>query len=83
MQHRATFLAAGGELLYAPVKDPRTIIDLGTGTGVWAIDIADKYPDAQVIGVDLSPIQPSFVPINLKFEVDGKHHFNPKDTSSR
>lgn len=70
MQHRAMFLAAGSELLYAPVKDPRRIIDLGTGTGIWAIEISDKFPDAQVIGVDLSPIQPNFVPINVKFEVD-------------
>jgi SAM-dependent methyltransferase len=70
MQNRAMFLAAGGELLYAPVKDPRTIVDLGTGTGIWAIEISEKWPNAQVTGVDLSPIQPNFVPLNVKFEVD-------------
>lgn len=33
-------------------------------------DFADEYPSAEVIGSDLSPIQPSFVPPNVKFEVD-------------
>lgn len=70
LQHRAMFLAAGGELLYAPVRSPQRILDLGTGTGIWAIDMADKYPEAQVYGVDLSPIQPEYVPPNVKFEID-------------
>lgn len=32
--------------------------------------MADEFPSAQVIGTDLSPIQPRWVPPNLKFEVD-------------
>lgn len=32
--------------------------------------VADQYPSAEVIGVDLSPIQPSWVPPNLRFLVD-------------
>lgn len=28
------------------------------------------YPDCEVIGNDLSPIQPTWVPSNVKFEVD-------------
>lgn len=35
------------------------MLDLGTGTGIWAIDFADEYPSANVIGTDLSPIQPT------------------------
>ena len=46
------------------------ILDLGTGTGIWAIDMADAHPSAHVIGVDLSPIQPGWVPPNCVFEVD-------------
>lgn len=51
-----------GKLFKATIdKNPRRVLDVGTGTGIWAIDFADQYPSAEVIGVDLSPIQPSFV----------------------
>lgn len=33
-------------------------------------DMADLHPSAEVIGVDLSPIQPNFIPPNCRFEVD-------------
>lgn len=46
------------------------ILDLGCGTGIWAIDMADEFPRASVFGVDLSPIQPEWVPGNCRFHVD-------------
>lgn len=33
-------------------------------------DFADEFPNAIVIGTDVSPIQPSWVPPNVKFELD-------------
>lgn len=33
-------------------------------------DFADQYPDANVIGTDLSPMQPTWTPQNMKFEID-------------
>ena len=33
-------------------------------------DFADQFPSINIIGTDLSPSQPSWVPPNLKFEVD-------------
>ncbi|ETI24408.1 hypothetical protein G647_03777 [Cladophialophora carrionii CBS 160.54] len=56
-------------LFLAPITHPRAILDVGTGTGIWAMDAADAHPDAVVIGTDLSPIQPHFVPPNLTFEI--------------
>ncbi|KAJ3459501.1 hypothetical protein MRS44_015574 [Fusarium solani] len=38
--------------------------------GIWAIDFADEFPNTEVIGTDISPIQPSWIPPNLKFEID-------------
>ncbi|KAK4226499.1 hypothetical protein QBC38DRAFT_366292 [Podospora fimiseda] len=46
------------------------ILDIATGTGLWAIEMGDEYPEAEVIGTDLSPIQPSFVPPNVRFFVE-------------
>jgi hypothetical protein len=37
---------------------------------VFHSDFADEYPSAEVIGTDLSPIQPPMVPANLRFEID-------------
>jgi ubiquinone/menaquinone biosynthesis C-methylase UbiE len=37
------------------VPPPRTILDLGTGTGVVAFALAERYPEAEIVGIDLSP----------------------------
>ncbi|OKL62917.1 hypothetical protein UA08_01993 [Talaromyces atroroseus] len=59
-----------GELCRAPIDNPTRVLDFGTGTGVWAIDFAEVFPQAEVLGTDLSPIQPSWFPSNCRFEVD-------------
>lgn len=41
-----------------------------TEIGIWAIDFADLFPSAEVIGTDLSLIQPNWVPPNLRFDID-------------
>lgn len=33
-------------------------------------EFADMHPSAAVIGTDLSPIQPAWVPPNVQFEID-------------
>lgn len=70
LQHHIYRLSQGGALYCAPIKNPQSVLDIGTGTGIWAIEFADEFPSALVIGTDLSPIQPGFVPPNVKFYVD-------------
>jgi tRNA G46 methylase TrmB len=43
------------------------IVDIGTGSGAWVIEVADKYPQTRVCGTDISPIQPTLVPENVDF----------------
>src|SRR3569833_2972422 len=33
-------------------------------------DFADEFPSAEVIGTDISPIQPAWMPPNCRFELD-------------
>jgi ubiquinone/menaquinone biosynthesis C-methylase UbiE len=39
----------------APIVSPSSILDAGTGTGRWAIEMASLFPQANVIGVDVKP----------------------------
>lgn len=48
----------GGRNVFAPLQHPIKILDIGTGTGKWCVEVAKEYPNAQIIGTDLSPIQP-------------------------
>ncbi|KAK2747892.1 hypothetical protein FQN55_004769 [Onygenales sp. PD_40] len=68
--HHIFRLTLDGDLCYTKLDNPQKILDIGTGTGIWAMDIADIYPSAQVIGTDLSPIQPGGIPDNVEFIVD-------------
>ncbi|PVH79468.1 S-adenosyl-L-methionine-dependent methyltransferase [Cadophora sp. DSE1049] len=73
LQHHLLYMTFDGKLHTAPIPKKQQlhrVLDVGTGTGIWAIDFADEHPESEVIGVDLSPIQPSFVPPNLTFQVD-------------
>ncbi|PYH77546.1 S-adenosyl-L-methionine-dependent methyltransferase [Aspergillus uvarum CBS 121591] len=69
--HHMFTLLLDGKLHLAPTGNSiQRALDIGTGTGIWAIDFADEHPSAEVIGTDLSPIQPSFIPPNLQFVID-------------
>ncbi|MCJ1361934.1 hypothetical protein MMC16_001035 [Acarospora aff. strigata] len=71
LMHHLLRLRLDQKLHLAPIgKNPQRILDIGTGTGIWAIEIGDMYPSAEVLGNDLSPIQPRMVPPNVRFEVD-------------
>ncbi len=56
LQHNLFLLTFGDKLGLAPPNDPtaevRRVLDLGTGTGIWAIDYADEHPEVEV---EISP----------------------------
>ncbi|KAF4543068.1 Sam dependent methyltransferase [Lasiodiplodia theobromae] len=68
--HHMLRLLIDDKLFLAPIEKPQKVLDIGCGTGIWSIDFADEFPDCEVIGTDLSPIQPQFCPPNCHFEID-------------
>lgn len=43
--HKLTEVTLRGKLNLAPIpKDPQRILDIGTGTGIWAIEMGKTYP---------------------------------------
>ncbi|KAH6851714.1 S-adenosyl-L-methionine-dependent methyltransferase [Alternaria alternata] len=76
LQHHKYTLLLKDRLYVAPISEDTLadansrVLDLGTGTGIWAMDMADKYPNTEVIGVDIAATQPPFVPPNCVFEID-------------
>ncbi|HEU5374934.1 MAG TPA: methyltransferase domain-containing protein, partial [Ktedonobacteraceae bacterium] len=53
-QHYALHHAFGNHYL-APLRpDTRSILDVGCGTGVWVMDMAQQFPQARILGTDIS-----------------------------
>ncbi|CAI6334924.1 unnamed protein product [Periconia digitata] len=75
--HHLWLLTLDDRLFLAPIgggedgqPGPERILDVGTGTGLWAVDMADYFPSAEIIATDLSPTQSTSAPPNIRFEVD-------------
>ena len=44
MQHAMFMLLCDSKLHFAPLENPRSILDIGTGTGIWAIESKHSLP---------------------------------------
>jgi ubiquinone/menaquinone biosynthesis C-methylase UbiE len=43
MQHHLWFMTLYDQLFLAPIKpNPHNVLDIGTGTGIWAIDFGQR-----------------------------------------
>ena len=69
--HQAFLLILVGELTVARIpRDVERILDVGTGTGDWAVAMGERYPNAKILATDISAFQPIDVPPNVFFQVD-------------
>ncbi|KAJ7606214.1 S-adenosyl-L-methionine-dependent methyltransferase [Roridomyces roridus] len=59
----------GGGLSFIPLEDekPRRILDVGCGSGAWAIQAALEFPQAEIIALDKTPLPARTLPENLHF----------------
>ncbi|KAG6026985.1 hypothetical protein E4U19_002311 [Claviceps sp. Clav32 group G5] len=78
LKHHLTLHLCENSYFLAPIHNilqgGAHVLDLGTGTGRWCIELADMYPNSIFEGMDLSPIQPDWVPENVLFVVDDVEH---------
>ncbi|CCE35185.1 uncharacterized protein CPUR_02116 [Claviceps purpurea 20.1] len=70
--HHVLTILFDDQLFLAPLETDKMhrVLDVGTGSGIWAIEFGDRFPNASVIGTDISPCQPQWVPPNVSFEID-------------
>lgn len=84
IQDRTWKLTLHEGLHIAPISNPKRAVDIGTGTGEWAIDFARAHPECQVLGTDLSEVNTSNknFPSDVQFKVANANEdwdFEPQD----
>ncbi|OTB12111.1 hypothetical protein K445DRAFT_25941 [Daldinia sp. EC12] len=68
LQHEISVDVHDGALHICPVTNPKRVLDVGTGTGIWAVEFAKRHPDCYVLGTDLNPVpDPPFITHNCHF----------------
>jgi SAM-dependent methyltransferase len=58
---------------------PRRALDLGTGTGAVAFELARRFPDTEIVGADLSPAMLAEARRKTTPELEGRVRFDEAD----
>jgi tRNA1Val (adenine37-N6)-methyltransferase len=86
-QHCAMKVNTDGVLLgaLAQAHSPKQILDIGTGTGVIALMLAQRFPEAEIDGVELDKLAATTAAVNFQtspfanrlksFQLDIAHYF--------
>ncbi|KAK4193909.1 S-adenosyl-L-methionine-dependent methyltransferase [Podospora australis] len=70
-QHEVFNMIFENRSIFPPIPRPRRILECGSGSGAWAMEVAEQYPECEVIGIDIYPYPvPEDLPENLDFQVD-------------
>jgi ubiquinone/menaquinone biosynthesis C-methylase UbiE len=70
------------DLALADVPLPGRVLDLGTGTGFVAKALAERYPEAEVVGIDLSSGMIGEAVLKLPPELAGRVRFEVGDAAA-
>jgi tRNA G46 methylase TrmB len=47
---------------------PSVALDIGCGSGIWVLEMANDYPWCQFVGLDIVQVQPrTIIPTNVQF----------------
>ncbi|KAG8896489.1 hypothetical protein FRC00_005877 [Tulasnella sp. 408] len=97
LQHEAVRIILGGELYQTPElvraalslreNTKRRILDIGAGSGKWAIEMAEEFPHVDILGIDL--MEPDIlsdptrrVPSNCSFQKADANEYMEKIDSA-
>lgn len=72
LQHALYTLCLDGALTCTtlPQQQAISILDVGSGNGLWAVEMGRLYPQASILGIDISgALLPGDVPSNVRFEI--------------
>jgi SAM-dependent methyltransferase len=78
---RAPDYMAAYEAGLAAVPPPRRVLDVGTGTGLVAFAIAARFPEADIVGVDLSEDMVAEARRKTSPELVGRIRFDQADAA--
>lgn len=51
----------------SPLVSPKAVLDVGSGTGRWVVEMAQEFPQTRITGIDINPTTPPNAPVSAQF----------------